>query len=145
MVRNLDCRRGIAGGPVAGVGMANGRSTQGKDGDFGPGLQAYSADAAKPAVYIELSTFNLIHARLEMSASELPLQPGSSPASSSVGVAAHHNMRSKPAQMLDAIGVMHQRDHHLVTGHVSEGFVRLKIADPQIAQSDEPERVVVNG
>ena len=132
-------------GPRASARTANDGSTQGKDGDFGSGLQADSADAAKAAVYVELLTFNLVQTRLETSASDLPPKLGAMGASSSVGVAAHHNMRPKLAQVLNAVGIMHQRDHHLVTGHVSEGFVRLKIAHPQIAQSDEPERVVVNG
>jgi hypothetical protein len=54
-------------------------------------------------------------------------------------------MRPELAQVLNTVRVMHQRNHYLVTGHVSEGFVRLEVADPQITQSDEPERVVVNG
>ena len=63
---------------------------------------------------------------------------------SAVCVAAHDGVRLVIAEMLDAAGIVHQRDGGLVRGNVGKGLVRPEVSDSQIAQPDQPERVAVD-
>jgi len=81
---------------------------------------------------------------VETSALEIQYASCGYPGFYAVRVSADDGVNAEFVELIDAARIVHQGDGRFVFRYVGEGALRVEVAFPQIAQSNEPERVAVD-